>query len=332
MRYASIRGMEVSRVGIGVAGFGSPHQPPKEAMGILEEFIGLGGNLIDTANVYGNWAGKEGRGSSEKALGAIFRDRPSIRDALLVCTKGAHFELGDKSRTPRVNEGCIKYDIDDSLKNLGVDSIDLYLLHRDNPTYPVWLIMDALFEAQDAGKVRHIGASNWSAARMAEAGGYARSVGREGFAANQIMFSYAHPLAVDSHASRYFMEDEEGGVYVSEGIALLTYTSHARGYMAKVLGGSPISEHMRRLFDCEANRGRAARAAEVAGEVGGGCTAERVGLAYLHALPYNVVTVVGFSSLGQMRESCDCGLELTPEQVMYLRGDDVPPVREPIPW
>ena len=317
-------------MGIGVAGFGVAFGQA-ESLAVLKCFMDAGGNIIDTANVYMNWdARAPERASSEKALGRLFRANPGLRDKLIVCTKGAHYEMADPAMTPRVNEGCITYDIDDSLKNLGIERIDLYWLHRDNPTYPISLIMDALFEAQDAGKIAHYGASNWSAARVAEAGAYARSRGREGFFGSQIQFSYVFPLEPDAPSTRYFDEELDGGTYLAENVALFSYTSQAKGYMTKLLNGAPLNSNITRLFDCSANRERTRRAAEVARQAGRGV--EHVGLAYLHALPYNVVTLVSCSSLEQLKNSMDCDMELTPEQIKYLCADGAaPPERKPQP-
>ena len=331
MKYAKIKEYEVSRVGIGVAGFGVTFDE-SESLKILDCYTSAGGNLIDTANVYMNWDPRaRERASSEKALGRLFKSNPGLRRELIVCTKGAHYEIADMAYTPRVNEGCITYDIDDSLRNLGIDRIDLYWLHRDNPTYPVHLIIDALLKAQDEGKIAYFGASNWSAARIADANAYARSVGREGFVASQIMYSYVCPLEPDSYATRYFDEALDGRTYRDENIALFSYTSLAKGYMTKMLNGAPLNDRLAKLYDCPVNRDRAARAAEVAGQIGGGHNAEQVGLAYLHALPYNTVTLVSFNGIWQLKDSMNCDIDLTPEQLAYLTDDKCGLNRAPQP-
>jgi aryl-alcohol dehydrogenase-like predicted oxidoreductase len=239
--------------------------------------------------------------------------------------------MADTQFTPRVNEGCITYDIDDSLKNLGIERIDLYWLHRDNPTYPVYLIVDALLAAQDSGKIAHFGASNWSAGRISEANAYARSAGREGFIASQVQYSYAQPLGIESPATRYFDEELDGQVYIDEKISLFSFTSLAKGYMSKTLGGVCLSENVKRLFDCPVNRERAARASEIARQVGGGHNAEQIGLAYLHSMPYNIVTLVSYNGIKQLEDSMDCDIALTREQIDYLGRDDSALDRKPQP-
>jgi len=324
MKYAKVRGYDTARLVLGVGLYGSGI-PEETGVKILHTYIERGGNAIDTANVYANWIAGAPRSASEKVLGRFFKANPGLRDKLVLCTKGAHYEFGDPAHTPRVNEGCITYDINDSLRNMGIDKIDLYWLHRDNPTYPVPLIMDALFEAQDAGKIAHYGASNWSGRRIIEANKYARDNGRETFFGSQIMYSYALPFDVGDRSTMYFDEELEGRLYHREELALFCYTSQAKGYISKALSGNPLPPNALRDFDCPTNRDRAARAQEVARQIGGDCSAERVGLAYLFTLPHQTFPIVGCRTLEQINDSLGaCDIELTPEQIKYLAEDKVP--------
>lgn len=331
MKYTKFKSLTLSRVilGVGVYGRGSMITDA-EGEKILRAYMERGGTTIDTGNVYANWIPGAERSASEKMLGRFFRANAGIRDQLVVCTKGAHYEFRDAAHTPRVNEACIAFDVEASLKNMGIDKIDMYWLHRDNPTYPVDLIMDALFAAQDAGKIAHFGASNWSARRIIEANDYARSCKREGFAASQIMYSYALPLDVGDRTTMYFDEELEGSAYLREGLALFCYTSQARGYVTKILAGAPLNPNIAHDFDCPANRERAARANEVAKQIGG-CSAEQVGLAYLQALPHRATfPIVGPRSVEQALDSAgSCDIGLTPEQIKYLAEDKLPFPRIP---
>jgi len=321
VKYGKFYKYDVARVILGVGSFGAG-TPMEDGDRLLKTYMEQGGNAIDTGNVYGNWTPGAGRAPSEKTMGKMFKADPGLRDKLVVCTKGAHYEWYDVQKTPRVNEGCIAYDVNDSLKNFGIDQIDIYWLHRDNPTYPIWLIMDALFEAQDAGKIACFGASNWTARRIIEGNDYARSCGREGFIASQIMFSYALPIDVGDRTTMYFNEAIEGSAYMEENLALFCYTSQARGYITKTLAGTALRANVAHDFDCPANRERAARAGEVAEQIGGGHSAEQVGLAYLHALKYNTFAIVSNRNIEQCIDSAgSCDIELTPEQIKYLAED-----------
>jgi len=324
MKYAMLKEYELARIVLGVGLYGSS-VPFQEGERILYSYLDKGGNAIDTGNVYANWIDPDNRSASERMLGKIFKSDPGLREKLVLCTKGAHYEFGDPAHTPRVNEGCIAYDVDDSLKNMGIGQIDLYWLHRDNPTYPIPLIMDALFAAQDAGKIVHYGASNWSARRIMDANQYARSCGREGLFGSQIMFSYALPIDVGDRTTMYFDEAMDGRAYLREGLALFCYTSQAKGYITKVLSGADLQASIAHDYECATNRERTERARTVAEQIGGGCNAEQVGLAFLHQLPYNAFTIVGCRNEEQLLDSIgSCGINLTPEQTAYLEEDRIP--------
>ena len=106
---------------------------------------------------------------------------------------------------------------------------------------------------------------------------------------------------------------------------MFCFTSQARGYVTKVLTGAPLRPNIEHDFECPTNRERAARANAVAEQVGGGHNAEQVGLAYMHALPYNTFTIVGCRNVEQIQDSVgSCEINLTPEQIKYLATDTIP--------
>ena len=323
MKYAKIKGLEPARIILGVGLFGSQY-PADEGVKALNYYVENGGNTIDTGNVYANWIPGSGRSSSEKFLGKFFKDNPGFRDKIILCTKGAHYDFADPDHTPRVNYDCIKHDVEDSRRNMGVDYIDLYWLHRDDSSHPVGPIMDALFEAQDAKKIGAYGASNWSCERIKAANDYAASCGREGFFGSQIQFSFVHTLDVSDKTTLYFNPKTDGQFYIDNNIDLFAYTSQAKGYITKTLGGIPFVGNMSKNYDCPTNRERAKRAAKIAQEIGG-CTAEEIALAYMHTLPYNVLTIVGPRLLEQIQASMKAGdISLTAEQIEYLARDETP--------
>ena len=324
MKYGKVKEYEVSRVVLGTGSYGLSISDA-DGEELLKTYIEKGGNAIDTGNAYMNWVPGNVRSSSEKWLGKMLKANPGMREKLIICTKGAHYETSDPRQTPRVNEGCITYDVEDSRKNMGVDKIDLYWLHRDNPTYPVYLIMDALFAAQDAGKIGHFGASNWSARRIIEANRYADSCNREGFFGSQTRFSFAIPL--DAGGSMlYFDEKQEGPAYIREKLDTFCYTSQAGGYITKVVSGAELSPTRFKAVDCPTNRERAERAKVVAEQIGGGVSVEQVGLAYQYTLPYNIFAVVGCRNIAQLLDSVgSCDFDLTAEQIAFLGDDKIAP-------
>jgi len=312
---------------LGVGLFGSAY-PAEDGEKCLDYYTNHGGNIIDTGHIYANWIEGAEESASEKMLGRYFKAHPGFRDKIILCTKGAHYSFYDPERKPRVKPECIKQDLDESLKLMGVDYIDFYWLHRDDVNYPVKPIMDELFLAQEKGKIRHFGASNWNTQRIKEANQYAASCNREGFFGTQPQFSFVHSLDVTDKTTLMFIEEKEGKFYLDEKMDLFAYTSQAKGYITKVLNNIPFKGNMAKNYDCPTNRERAARAAKVAAEIGG-CTAEEVGLAFMHTLPYNVLTIVGPRLPEQIKQSMIAGdINLTAAQIAYLAKDETPLLRQ----
>ena len=127
----------------------------------LDAFVELGGTVIDTAENYG-------RGDSETVIGRWLAAR-GRRDDVVILSKGGHPYGG----VNRVTPAAIRDDLAGSLGRLGVESIDIYLLHRDDEGVPVGPILEALNEHRSAGRIQTFGASNWSTARLDDAAAYA---------------------------------------------------------------------------------------------------------------------------------------------------------------
>jgi aryl-alcohol dehydrogenase-like predicted oxidoreductase len=130
---------------------------------VLDAFVAAGGNLVDTADVYSAWAPGHAGGESEAVLGRWLA-RSGARARVLVATKVAKW-----TRHPGLSPANIRAACDDSLRRLGIDHIDLYQAHEDDPSVPLADTLGAFARLIEAGKVRAIGASNYSAARLAEA-------------------------------------------------------------------------------------------------------------------------------------------------------------------
>jgi aryl-alcohol dehydrogenase-like predicted oxidoreductase len=135
------------------------------ANALLDAFVDAGGNLLDTADVYSRWApGKHG-GESETMIGHWLRSSGK-RDQVLIATKvGKPMAPDRKGLSP----AYIARAVEDSLQRLQTDVIDLYFSHEDDPDTPLADTLGAYARLIEQGKVRAIGASNFSAARLAEA-------------------------------------------------------------------------------------------------------------------------------------------------------------------
>lgn len=133
------------------------------SFGILDQFVDAGFNLIDTANVYSRWKPGNQGGESETIIGNWLKSRNN-RDQVIIATKvGA--DIGEGKNITKAN---ILKQVDLSLKRLQTDYIDLYFSHYDDEVTPVQETLEAYDELIKAGKVRWIGASNFSAERLKE--------------------------------------------------------------------------------------------------------------------------------------------------------------------
>lgn len=132
---------------------------------ILDAFVGEGFNFIDTADMYSRWAPGNSGGESETIIGSWLKGR-SDRDKLVIATKvGMEMGPGRKGLAP----AYIRASVEDSLRRLQTDYIDLYQSHADDPDTPFEDVLGTYQELIEQGKVRAIGASNISAARLRQA-------------------------------------------------------------------------------------------------------------------------------------------------------------------
>ena len=155
MRRIGQSDLEAYPVGLGGAVFGWS-LPSGLSTVLLDRFVELGGNLIDTADSYSS-------GMSEQIIGRWVSQK-KIRDQVLIATKvGRHPEFPGLSRTNILNA------VDASLERLNTDVIDLLYLHAEDPTTPLEESLAAVAVLMDQGKVRALGASNFSADRLLEA-------------------------------------------------------------------------------------------------------------------------------------------------------------------
>jgi aryl-alcohol dehydrogenase-like predicted oxidoreductase len=251
---------------------------------VLDEWHRLGGNIVDTAHVYGD-------GDSERDLGAWLADRPAVREDLIVLTKGAH-PSGDRRR---VTPADITADLTESIERLG-RSIDLYMLHRDDPRLPVGPIMECVNEHRRAGRLRALGASNWTCARIDEANAYAAAHGLEGFCCSSVHLSLATQNEEHWPDTLSATDPAISDWHERTQTPLFAWSAQARGFFA-----GHRSEPTARVYDNEANRERRRRAQALADRAG--CTAGQVALAWVLAQPFPVYAVVGVRTVAQLREA-----------------------------
>ncbi|MBE6593224.1 MAG: aldo/keto reductase [Ruminococcaceae bacterium] len=256
---------------LGTAHFGT-NIPRDVSFEIMDTYFGCGGNVFDTAAVYG-------MGVSEQTLGDWLKSRKA-RSKVIISTKGGHPSLPDWKK--RISEAEIRSDIESSLRYLGTDYVDTYFLHRDDEALPVEVIMPILDKLVREGKTRYIGASNWKVSRINEANAFARANGMTEFAVSQIYWCGAI-INADGVQDKtlVLMDDAEHAGYAENGMPVMAYTSQAKGFFSVVRekGYDELSERMKNTYVNDATKARAERIFAVADETGISPTA--VSLAYL---------------------------------------------------
>src|SRR5579859_4984249 len=165
MRYGSIPGVadRVSRLVLGSMVFSTEPAEFDNTCRLLDRFVAAGGTTVDTARIYA-------RGTSEAAFGK-WLEQSGRRSEMVVLGKGAHHDTQTLER--RVTAAAIHEDIETSLHAMGLGTIDIYILHKDDPDAAVGPIVEALNEEADAGRIKVFGGSSWSHQRLDEANAYA---------------------------------------------------------------------------------------------------------------------------------------------------------------
>ena len=213
-------GLQVSPVALGAMDFGTTTSK-EDAFAVLDAYLDMGGNFIDTSNNYAHWNGTGDE--SETLLGEYFASR-KCRDSVVLATK-VGFDRHGKGQGLKKEQ--IEYWIDESLHKLKTDYIDLYYAHTDDPTTPLEETMDAFHRLIEKGKVRHLGGSNYDTWRFAEA----NAVAQTPYTVMQQWFTYLHPRA--DIAPQYTFNEatnrERLRYLTSKNIPLVAYSCLAKG-------------------------------------------------------------------------------------------------------
>ena len=284
---------------------------------ILDTFAGLGGNFIDTARSYGDWIPDAPTGASERAVGAWLKTRN--RDDFVIATKGGFFDMRVGDYRNRVTPDDISVDLGQSLDHLGVDRIDLYFLHTDNPESPVEPIIDALITHREAGRIRHFAASNWAADRIRAANAYAASIGKEGFVASETFWGLAVPdvAAAAQQGYVHYYEGEYEDLHAA-GLPIIAYAAQSGGYFSKLAAG-PVGDQLAARYANPANQRRLAVVQALAQKHG--VSINEIVLSYLLSQPNQTIAIFGGSSPEQVIASAKAdSLMLTSEELAALRN------------
>jgi predicted dehydrogenase/aryl-alcohol dehydrogenase-like predicted oxidoreductase len=270
---------------------------------IWDAWMEAGGNAFDTGFVYGG-------GLHEKVLGDWIRARGVAGDAAVIA-KGAH--------TPYCTPRAIAAQLDISLDRLGLASVPIYIMHRDNPDVPVGEFVDALNRLHDAGRIGIFGGSNWSVERFRAANAYAAKHGLQPMRILNNNLSLAvmeKPVwagCVTSNAPGTL------GFLRETGTMHLSWSSQARGYFlaAALRDRLPADTGPETCFGSAANAERRARAEQLAAEHG--VSGHNVAAAWVLGQSFPSLALIGPRSPGEIVSTLPAlGLRLTPEELAWL--------------
>jgi len=138
---------------------------------ILDAFVDAGGNMIDTADVYSAWVPGHQGGESETVIGRWLRRDPAKRDKVVIATKVGFLggEVIDGEYVAALEPEALRVACDASLERLGIETIDLYYQHKDNDAVPLADSLGAMDDLAKSGKIRAIGLSQFTPARLHQA-------------------------------------------------------------------------------------------------------------------------------------------------------------------
>jgi aryl-alcohol dehydrogenase-like predicted oxidoreductase len=314
VQYGQVAGVpgRMARLVLGTAAMTTDR--PGEAFALLDRYVELGGNALDTAHIYGV------DGSSETVVGQWLASRGGRSDLALIgkgaCTTAATPEL-------------VSRDLDESLARLGVDHVDVYLMHRDNPQVPAGEFVQAMNDELRAGRVRAIGGSNWLPERIEEANRYAAEHGLVGFAASSPNFSlgswneaqWTDCYTASDPATRRWYEDHD--------LALFAWSSQAGGLFTGRFRpedrDDPALADLVRVWFNDGNFQRLSRAEELARARG--TTSTQIALAYVISQRFTAFALIGPLTVAELDSSMAAAdLTLSPAECAYLdlEADSLP--------
>lgn len=277
-------GMDVSRVCLGCMSFGDPARGSHEwtldaeaSRPLIRRALEAGVNFFDTANVYSD-------GTSEEITGRALADF-ARRDEIVLATK-VHGAMHSGPNARGLSRKTILTEIDNSLRRLGTDYVDLYQIHRWDPDTPVEETMEALHDVVKAGKARYIGASSMYAWQFSKAQYTARRHGWTRFTAMQ------------NHYNLLYREEEREmlPLCADQGVGVIPWSPLARGRLTRDPGTdtarSRTDEFGRNLYgDGDGDRDIIDTVARIAGERG--VSRAQVALAWLLHQPGVTAPIVG---------------------------------------
>jgi aryl-alcohol dehydrogenase-like predicted oxidoreductase len=307
--------LNVSRICLGCMTYGEPSRgnhawtlPEESSRPLLKQALDAGINFFDTANSYSD-------GSSEEIVGQALRDY-ARRDQVVIATK-VYFPLSNLQQG--LSRAKIMQSIDDSLKRLGTDYVDLLQIHRWDYETPLEETLEALHDVVKAGKARYIGASSMYAWQFAKALYTADLHGWTRFVSMQNQYNL-----IQREEEREMLP-----LCAAEGIAVLPWSPLARGRLTRPWGETTarlVSDQVgKKLYDETEGIDAiiAERVASIAEERG--VPRAQIALAWLLSKPVVSAPIIGVSRHDHLEDAVAAvDLELTPEEIAELETAYVP--------
>ena len=244
------------------------------ASALLDRYVDAGGRALDVANVYQD-------GEASRAVGRWLARGPRHRPALWA--KGCH--------PPLCRPDLVAAEVDAARALLDVDLIDVFILHRDDLSYPVSAWAEALLAEVDAGRIGAFGVSNWTVARLRELHAHLDATGADRLRAFSNHFSLADMVSAPWPGCLALSKEDLAAVGALD-VTVLAWSSLATGFFA-----GRDTPH----WDSPANRARRDRAAELGERLG--TSASAIALAYVMQQPRHVRPVVGTRSEAHLDEA-----------------------------
>jgi aryl-alcohol dehydrogenase-like predicted oxidoreductase len=314
-------GLRVSPLTLGTMTFGEDWgwgASPQTCEAILAEYLDRGGNIVDTANIYTN-------GHSEKIVGDLFAARPGLRDRVVLSTKFfANLHPGDPNGGGGGRKALIAQ-LEDSLRRLQTDYVDLYWLHNWDRRAPIEETLRTLDDLVAAGKVRYIGLSDVPAWVAAQAQTIARFRAWAPVTALQLEYSLLERTP----------EGELLPMAEDLGIGVLPWSPLRSGQLSGKYvrdNGTPPDSQRAGLIDGPTERDWDVieAVARVASELG--ISSAQVALAWVRGRPAITSTLIGARTVEQLRSNL-ASLEVTlaPDQLAALESSSTPSLDFPAP-
>jgi aryl-alcohol dehydrogenase-like predicted oxidoreductase len=310
-------GLQVSRLCLGCMSYGAPEQgnhawtlPEAASRPFLKKALDLGINFFDTANVYS-------AGTSEEIVGRALADY-APRDEVVVATK-VHGRMRPGPNGAGLSRKAILSEIDNSLKRLGMDHVDLYQIHRWDHATPIEETMEALHDVVKAGKARYIGASSMYAWQFAKAQAVAERHGWTRF------------VSMQNYLNLLYREEQREMLPLcrDQGVAVIPWSPMARGRLTRDWDSASARAETdafgRTLYAATAEADRKVVEAVAAVAASRGVPRAQVALAWVLQQPGVTAPIVGATKVEHLDDAVAAlSLKLTPEEIATLEAPYVP--------